>query len=83
MFPNFSIWNCFQLPSFDASCSVVSTVASKSHKMSSIYSSINNNIADKVAVPDIGFVTRFKSGDIRVDYKDGSALTVSYYATLM
>ncbi|EZA49997.1 Serine/threonine-protein kinase PLK4 [Ooceraea biroi] len=64
------------LPSFDATCSVVSTVASRSRKMSSMHSSSCNN-ANKVAVPGIGFATKLSSGDIRVDYKDGSALTVS------
>ncbi|XP_014467426.1 PREDICTED: serine/threonine-protein kinase PLK4 [Dinoponera quadriceps] len=63
------------LPSFDASCSVVSTVASRSRKMNSTHSS--NNIVDKVAVPGIGFATQFTSGNIRVDYKDGSVLTVN------
>ncbi|EFN78661.1 serine/threonine-protein kinase PLK4 [Harpegnathos saltator] len=63
------------LPSFDASCSVVSTVTSRSRKTNSIHSS-NNNV-DKVAVPGIGFATQFTSGDIRIDYKDGSALTMN------
>lgn len=67
--------NSFQLPSFDATCSVVSTVASRSRKMNSTHSSSNN--MNKVAVPGIGFATKLSSGDIRVDYKDGSALTVS------
>lgn len=49
--------------------------------MNSIYSS-NDNV-DKVVVPGIGFVTKFTSGDIRVDYKDGSALTVSRYMTII
>ncbi|XP_029160942.1 serine/threonine-protein kinase PLK4 [Nylanderia fulva] len=62
------------LPSFDGSCSIVSTVASKSRKINSAHS-FNN--ANKVSVPGIGFATTLSSGDIRVDYKDGSALTVS------
>ncbi|GAB1864829.1 Serine/threonine-protein kinase PLK4 [Camponotus japonicus] len=62
------------LPSFNGSCSVVSTMTSRSRKMNSTHS-LNN--ANKVAVPGVGFATRLSSGDIRVDYKDGSALTVS------
>ncbi|XP_025264151.1 serine/threonine-protein kinase PLK4 isoform X2 [Camponotus floridanus] len=62
------------LPSFNGSCSVVSTMTSRSRKMNSMHS-LNN--ANKVAVPGVGFATRLSSGDIRVDYKDGSALTVS------
>lgn len=49
--------------------------------MNSMHSSNNNT--DKVAVPGIGFATQFKSGDIRIDYKDGSALTVSHYVTVI
>ncbi|XP_032670106.1 serine/threonine-protein kinase PLK4 isoform X2 [Odontomachus brunneus] len=63
------------LPSFEASCSVVSTITSRSRKTNSMYSSNNNT--NKVAVPGIGFATKFTSGDIRIDYKDGSALIVS------
>ncbi|XP_011637322.1 serine/threonine-protein kinase PLK4 [Pogonomyrmex barbatus] len=63
------------LPSFDATCSVVSTVTSRSRKMNSMHNSHNN--VNKVAVPGIGIATKLSSGDIRVDYKDGSALTVS------
>ncbi|KAL6427074.1 hypothetical protein ACFW04_009329 [Cataglyphis niger] len=63
------------LPSFDGSCSVVSTVTSRSRKMNSAHN-INNN-ANMVAVPGIGFASKLSSGDIRVEYRDGSALTVS------
>ncbi|XP_012235642.1 serine/threonine-protein kinase PLK4 [Linepithema humile] len=62
------------LPSFGATCSIISTVASRSHK-NSTHSSYNN--ANKIAVPGIGFATKLSSGDIRVDYKDGSALTIN------
>ena len=62
------------MPSFDAS-SVISTVASRSRKMNSIRNS--NNGITKVVVPGVGTATQLSSGDIRVDYKDGSALTVS------
>ncbi|CAL7936789.1 unnamed protein product [Xylocopa violacea] len=62
------------MPSFDAS-SVISTVASRSRKMNSIRNENNNTY--KVAVPGIGTATQLSSGDIRVDYKDGSTLTVS------
>lgn len=63
------------MPSFDASSSVISTVASRSRKMNSIRNS--NNGVNKVVVPGVGTATQLSSGDIRVDYKDGSALTVS------
>nr|XP_003702230.1 PREDICTED: serine/threonine-protein kinase PLK4 [Megachile rotundata] len=62
------------MPSFDAS-SVISTVASRSRKMNSI-SNLNTNTY-KIMIPGIGTATQLSSGDIRVDYKDGSALTVS------
>lgn len=71
-------YEIFQLPSFDATCSVASTITSRSRKMNSVHNSNNNN-ADKVAVPGIGFATQFKSGDIRIDYKDGTALTVNRF----
>lgn len=53
-------------------------MTSKSHKMRN---SFNN--ASKVAVPGIGFATTLSSGDIRIDYKDGSSLTVSCYVVLI
>ncbi|KYN06911.1 Serine/threonine-protein kinase PLK4 [Cyphomyrmex costatus] len=62
------------MPSFDASCSVMSTGTSRSRKMNSIR---NSNQNTKIAVPGIGFATKLLSGHIRVDYKDGSALIVS------
>ncbi|XP_053974989.1 serine/threonine-protein kinase PLK4 [Hylaeus volcanicus] len=62
------------MPSFDASCSI-STVASRSHKMNSIRN-LSNNMS-KVVVPGIGTATQLSSGDIRLDYKDGSTLTVN------
>lgn len=68
--------NIFQLPSFDATCSILSTVVSRSRKINSMHNS-NNNI-NQVVVPGIGFAMQLLSGDIRVDYKDGSALIVSY-----
>ncbi|XP_076642183.1 polo like kinase SAK isoform X1 [Halictus rubicundus] len=64
------------MPSFDASCSVISTVASQSRKMNSIRNSNTSNF-NKVVVPGVGTATQLSSGDIRVNYKDGSALTVS------
>ncbi|XP_029660086.1 serine/threonine-protein kinase PLK4 [Formica exsecta] len=63
------------LPSFDGSCSVVSTMTSRSRKTNSAHN-FNNN-ANMVAVPGIGFIRELSSGNIRVEYKDGSALTVS------
>lgn len=64
------------MPSFDASCSVISTVASRSRKMNSIRNSNTSNF-NKVVVPGVGTATQLSTGDIRVNYKDGSALTVS------
>ncbi|KZC12596.1 Serine/threonine-protein kinase PLK4 [Dufourea novaeangliae] len=64
------------MPSFDASCSVISTVASHSRKMNSMRNSSTTN-TNKVVVPGVGTATQLSSGDIRVNYKDGSALTVS------
>ncbi|XP_020284452.1 serine/threonine-protein kinase PLK4 [Pseudomyrmex gracilis] len=61
-----------RLPSFDATCSVISTVTSKSHKMRNSFNNVN-----KVEVPGIGFATTLSSGDIKVYYKDGSSLTVN------
>lgn len=70
---NLCIYLVFQMPSFDAS-SVISTVASRSRKLNSIRNLSNTN---KIAIPGIGTATQLSSGDIRVDYKDGTALTVS------
>ena len=64
----------FQMPSFDAS-SVTSTVASRSRKANSIRN-ISNSFC-KIAVPGIGTATQLSSGEIHVNYKDGSTLTVS------
>lgn len=36
-----------------------------------------------VAVPGIGFIRELSSGNIRVEYKDGSALTVSCLNNLL
>ncbi|XP_033191756.2 polo like kinase SAK isoform X2 [Bombus vancouverensis nearcticus] len=62
------------MPSFDAS-SVISTVASRSRKMNSIRN-IGNSFC-KVSIPGIGTATKLSSGDIHVDYRDGSTLTLS------
>ncbi|KAG5319316.1 PLK4 kinase, partial [Pseudoatta argentina] len=62
------------MPSFDASCSVMSTGTSRSRNMNSMRNS-NHNM--KIAVPGIGFATKLLSGNIRIDYQDGSALTIS------
>ncbi|XP_043253044.1 serine/threonine-protein kinase PLK4 isoform X2 [Colletes gigas] len=63
------------MSSFDATCSVISTVASRSRKMNSMRNSSNNT--NNVVIPGVGTATQLSSGDIRLDYKDGSALTVS------
>lgn len=68
------------MPSFDASCSVISTVASRSRKLNSIRN-LNNNNTNKVVVPGVGTATQLSSGDIHIDYKDGSTLTVSISLT--
>lgn len=73
--------NLLQLPSFDGSCSVVSTMTSRSRKTNSAHN-FNNN-ANMVAVPGIGFIRELSSGNIRVEYKDGSALTVSCLNNLL
>ncbi|XP_018047045.1 PREDICTED: serine/threonine-protein kinase PLK4 [Atta colombica] len=62
------------MPSFDASCSVMSTGTSRSRNMNSMRNSNHNT---KIAMPGIGLVTKLSSGNIRVDYQDGSALTIS------
>ncbi|KAK2581919.1 hypothetical protein KPH14_002374 [Odynerus spinipes] len=63
------------MPSFDATCSVASTTASRSRKMNSVRSTSSG--IEKVTVPGIGIAMQLPSGDIRIDYKDGSTLTVS------
>ncbi|XP_031844945.1 polo like kinase SAK isoform X2 [Nomia melanderi] len=63
------------MPSFDASCSVISTIASHTRKLNSIKNS--NTSSMKIIVPGVGTATQLSSGDIRVNYKDGSTLTVS------
>lgn len=65
----------FQMPSFNASCSVVSTVASRSRRSNSVCVSTNmgNN---KITIPGVGVATQLSTGDVRVDYGDGSTLTV-------
>lgn len=65
------------MPSFDAIYSAVSTTTSRSRKMNSVYS-INCDI-EKVTIPGIGVAIQLPSGDIKIDYKDGSSLTVKAY----
>lgn len=60
------------LPSFDYS--IISTMTSRSRKNSTHNSNSNMH---KIPVPGIDFVTKLLSGDIRVDYMDGSSVTVS------
>ncbi|XP_023248429.1 serine/threonine-protein kinase PLK4 isoform X2 [Copidosoma floridanum] len=65
-----------QLPSsFDATCSMVSTVNSQSRKSNSVR--VSQTKVTKINVPGIGTAIQTPSGDIRVDYKDGSVLTVT------
>ncbi|THK33125.1 serine/threonine-protein kinase PLK4 isoform X1 [Diachasma alloeum] len=63
------------MPSFDATCSVVSGVTTRSRKTNSMRVSAYN--FNKVNVPGVGVATQMPSGDIKVEYKDGSSLTVS------
>lgn len=63
------------MPSFDAS-SVISTVTSRSRKMNSVRNTSNNSIC-KIAIPDICTATQLSSGDIHINYKDGSSLIVN------
>ncbi|KAL0105998.1 hypothetical protein PUN28_016015 [Cardiocondyla obscurior] len=68
------------MPSFDATCSVISTTTttSKSRKANfSLNSNYNAIIVHKIMVPRIGVATTFSSNDIRVDFKDGTALTIN------
>lgn len=63
------------MPSFDATCSMVSAITSKSKRAASVRSS--NYIFNQVTVPGIGIATQLPSGDVKVEYNDGSSLTVS------
>ncbi|OXU23422.1 hypothetical protein TSAR_006105 [Trichomalopsis sarcophagae] len=63
------------MPSFDATCSMVSTVNSRSRRSNSVR--LHQSKAIKVNVPGVGTAIQMPSGDIRVDYKDGSVLTVT------
>ncbi|XP_015593483.1 serine/threonine-protein kinase PLK4 [Cephus cinctus] len=63
------------MPSFEATCSVVSTVASHSRRLNSVR--ISNCNTNKVTVPGVGVASHLPSGDVRVDYKDGTTLTIS------
>ena len=69
------------MPSFDASCSVVSTVASRSRRLNSVQMSCLE--ISRVVVPGIGMAMQMPSGDVRVDFKDGSALTVRFFASYL
>lgn len=71
----FHTTNSTQMPSFDAMYSVGSTITSRSRKMNSVHSK-NCDIVKKVTVPGIGIAMELPSGDIKIDYKDGSSLTV-------
>ncbi|XP_047370317.1 serine/threonine-protein kinase PLK4 [Vespa velutina] len=62
------------MPSFDAIYSAVSTTTSRSRKINSVYST--NCDIEKVTIPGIGIAIKLPSGDIKIDYKDGSSLTV-------
>lgn len=65
------------MPSFDAIYSAVSTTTSRSRKMNSVYST--NCDVEKVTIPGIGIAMKLPTGDIKIDYKDGSSLTVNNF----
>jgi hypothetical protein len=69
------------MPSFDATCSMVSTINSRSRRSNSVRAPQSK--VTKVNVPGIGTATQTPTGDIRVDYKDGSALTVRLLITYL
>lgn len=63
------------IPSFNATCSMASTTVSRSKLSNSVQMSFSD--IKKVMVPGVGVTTQLPSGDIRIDYKDGSAITAS------
>ncbi|CAB0036393.1 unnamed protein product [Trichogramma brassicae] len=64
-----------QMPSFDATCSMVSTTLNVPAKNRHSNHFLESKPV-KVDVPGIGTGVQMPSGDIRIDYKDGSVLTV-------
>ncbi|XP_057331604.1 serine/threonine-protein kinase PLK4 [Microplitis mediator] len=62
------------MPSFDATCSVMSAVTSRSKKTTSIRSS--QYAFNRVIIPGIGVAIQLPNGDVKIEYKDGSAITV-------
>lgn len=63
------------MPSFDATCSVVSGMTTRSRKVN--LSRVSTYNFNKVTVPGVGAATQMPSGDVKVEFKDGSSLTVS------
>ncbi|KAJ8668601.1 hypothetical protein QAD02_010264 [Eretmocerus hayati] len=64
------------MPSFDATCSMVSSmINSRSRKTNS--SRISQSKGVRVNIPGIGTAHQTPSGDIRVEYADGSVLTMT------
>ncbi|XP_058794840.1 serine/threonine-protein kinase PLK4 [Phymastichus coffea] len=66
------------MPSFDATCSMTSTINpgfSQLRRANSLR--VSQSKAVKISIPNIGTAVQTPSGDIRVDYKDGSVLTVT------
>lgn len=72
------MFNLFQMPSFDASCSVTSMGTSKKGTSRNMNSIRNSNHNTKIAMPGIGYATKLSSGYIRIDYNDGSVVIVNY-----
>lgn len=66
------------MPSFDATCSMVSSmyVTKKPSRSNSLRVSQSKAVKE-VNVPGVGTALQTPSGDVRIDYKDGSILTVS------
>lgn len=62
------------MPSFDATCSVMSAVTSRSKKTNSVRSS--QYAFNRVIIPGIGVAIQLPNGDVKIEYKDGSAITV-------
>ncbi|XP_034942136.1 serine/threonine-protein kinase PLK4 [Chelonus insularis] len=63
------------MPSFDATCSVVSGMTTRSKKTS--LRSMPNTYTNKINIPGLGVTTQLPSGEVKVEFKDGTALIMS------
>lgn len=68
------------MPSFEATCSMMSGMTTRSKRINSVRVSHYN--FNKVTVPGVGIATQMPSGDVKVDYRDGSCLTVRSYPSM-